>query len=61
MLHLRQVGCGTGGPEGIVVACIGPGIGERDQLAIANHFRSKGGDDPLFGHLQPPVHGSEPR
>ena len=22
---------------------------------VANHFNSKGGDDPLFGHLQPPT------
>src|SRR5262249_30673128 len=29
-------------------------------FAIANHFRSKGGDDPLFGHVQPPAHASEP-
>lgn len=28
-------------------------------FAIVNHFNSKGGDDPLFGHLQPPVRGSE--
>jgi uncharacterized protein len=26
---------------------------------IANHFNSKGGDDPLFGHLQPPTFYSE--
>ena len=26
---------------------------------IANHFNSKGGDDPLFGHLQPPTRSSE--
>jgi uncharacterized protein len=24
-------------------------------IVVANHFNSKGGDDPLFGHLQPPV------
>jgi predicted extracellular nuclease len=30
-------------------------------FAIANHFCSKGGDDPLFGHVQPPVRGSEPQ
>ena len=24
-------------------------------FVIANHFDSKGGDDPLFGHFQPPV------
>ena len=23
-------------------------------FVIANHFNSKGGDDPLFGHFQPP-------
>lgn len=28
-------------------------------FAIANHFNSKGGDDPLFGHLQPPAAPSE--
>ena len=27
----------------------------RTVFAIANHFNSKGGDDPLFGRLQPPV------
>jgi predicted extracellular nuclease len=26
---------------------------------VANHFNSKGGDDPLFGHHQPPVFPSE--
>lgn len=26
---------------------------------IANHFNSKGGDEPLFGHQQPPVRSSE--
>jgi len=26
---------------------------------VANHFNSKGGDDPLFGHLQPPTFSSE--
>ena len=24
-------------------------------IVVANHFNSKGGDDPLFGHLQPPT------
>jgi predicted extracellular nuclease len=24
-------------------------------IVVANHFNSKGGDDPLFGHRQPPV------
>ena len=28
-------------------------------LAIANHFSSKGGDDPLFGRFQPPIRSSE--
>jgi hypothetical protein len=27
-------------------------------FVIANHFNSKGGDDPLFGRVQPPVLGS---
>ena len=26
---------------------------------IANHFNSKGGDDPLFGRFQPPVQSSQ--
>jgi uncharacterized protein len=26
---------------------------------IANHFNSKGGDDPLFGRVQPPVRATE--
>ncbi|HET8757747.1 MAG TPA: Ig-like domain-containing protein [Solirubrobacteraceae bacterium] len=28
-------------------------------IVVANHFNSKGGDDPLFGHLQPPTRISE--
>lgn len=28
-------------------------------ILIANHFNSKGGDDPLFGRIQPPVRSSE--
>jgi predicted extracellular nuclease len=28
-------------------------------FVIANHFSSKGGDDPLFGRFQPPVRSSE--
>lgn len=28
-------------------------------FAIANHFNSKGGDQPLFGHWQPPLRSSE--
>ncbi len=30
-------------------------------FAVANHFSSKGGDDPLFGKVQPPVASSEPK
>jgi predicted extracellular nuclease len=33
----------------------------RTLFVIANHFNSKGGDDPLFGHHQPPVFPSEPQ
>jgi predicted extracellular nuclease len=28
-------------------------------FVIANHFKSKGGDQPLFGRFQPPTRGSE--
>ena len=28
-------------------------------FVIGNHFNSKGGDDPLFGHFQPPTRSSE--
>ncbi|MGK5533012.1 lamin tail domain-containing protein [Streptomyces sp. URMC 129] len=31
----------------------------RRVFVIANHFTSKGGDDPLFGHIQPPQRSSE--
>jgi predicted extracellular nuclease len=31
----------------------------RRLFVIANHFNSKLGDDPLFGHTQPPVLGSD--
>ncbi len=31
----------------------------RKLFAIVNHFNSKGGDDPLFGHNQPPTRSSE--
>jgi uncharacterized protein len=30
-------------------------------FVIANHFSSKGGDDPLWGRWQPPVRGTEPK
>jgi uncharacterized protein len=28
-------------------------------IVVANHFNSKGGDDPLFGHFQPPTRVTE--
>ena len=31
----------------------------RHLFVIANHFNSKGGDDPLFGRFQPPTRSSE--
>ena len=31
----------------------------RTVIAVANHFASKGGDDPLFGRFQPPVRQTE--
>jgi hypothetical protein len=31
---------------------------DRTVFAIANHFNSKGGDDPLYGRFQPPVQSS---
>jgi uncharacterized protein len=31
----------------------------RTVFAVANHFNSKGGDDPLFGRFQPPVRHTE--
>ena len=31
----------------------------RTVIAIVNHFNSKGGDDPLFGRVQPPQRSSE--
>jgi uncharacterized protein len=31
----------------------------RTLFVIANHFNSKGGDDPLFGRYQPPVRSTE--
>ncbi len=30
----------------------------RRVIVVANHFNSKGGDDPLFGRFQPPVQNS---
>ncbi len=31
----------------------------RTVIAVVNHFNSKGGDDPLFGRVQPPRRSSE--
>ena len=31
----------------------------RTLFAVANHFASKGGDEPLFGHFQPPTRHTE--
>jgi predicted extracellular nuclease len=31
----------------------------RTMIVVANHFNSKGGDDPLFGHRQPTVRVTE--
>ncbi|WP_052427512.1 chitobiase/beta-hexosaminidase C-terminal domain-containing protein [Neobacillus niacini] len=31
----------------------------KDVIVVANHFNSKGGDNPLFGKVQPPVFHSE--
>ena len=31
----------------------------RPLIVVANHFNSKGGDQPLFGRFQPPTRGSE--
>jgi predicted extracellular nuclease len=31
----------------------------RKLFVIGNHFNSKGGDDPLYGHRQPPIRSSE--
>ena len=30
-------------------------------IAVANHFNSKGGDQPLFGRFQPPERVTEPQ
>jgi predicted extracellular nuclease/methionine-rich copper-binding protein CopC len=34
-------------------------FGGQKFFLIANHFNSKGGDQPLFGHFQPPARSSE--
>ncbi len=34
-------------------------FGGHTLFVVANHFNSKGGDDPLFGRFQPPVRSSE--
>jgi len=33
--------------------------GGRTLFVVANHWNSKGGDQPLFGHFQPPTRSSE--
>nr|MBA3747201.1 endonuclease/exonuclease/phosphatase family protein [Solirubrobacterales bacterium] len=33
--------------------------GGKPVFVVANHFNSKGGDQPLFGRFQPPARGSE--
>lgn len=33
--------------------------GSRTIFVVANHFNSKGGDDPLFGRFQPPIRVTE--
>ncbi|CAN5288580.1 endonuclease/exonuclease/phosphatase family protein [soil metagenome] len=32
---------------------------DKTLIVIVNHFSSKGGDDPLFGRIQPPIRSSE--
>lgn len=34
-------------------------FGGQKIIVVANHFNSKGGDDPLYGRVQPPVLSSE--
>lgn len=34
-------------------------IGREEVLVVGNHFKSKWGDDPLFGTVQPPVRPTE--
>jgi predicted extracellular nuclease len=34
---------------------------DKTIIVVANHFSSKGGDDPLFGRFQPPVQSSAPK
>jgi predicted extracellular nuclease len=34
---------------------------DKTVIVIANHFSSKGGDDPLYGRFQPPVASSAPK
>jgi uncharacterized protein len=33
----------------------------KTMIVVANHFNSKGGDEPLFGHFQPPNRITEPQ
>jgi predicted extracellular nuclease len=34
---------------------------DKTVIVVANHFSSKGGDDPLLGRFQPPVQSSAPK
>jgi predicted extracellular nuclease len=34
---------------------------DKTLIVIANHFSSKGGDDPLYGRFQPPVQSTAPK
>lgn len=34
-------------------------IGGKELTVVGNHFKSKGGDDPLFSENQPPLRGTE--
>jgi predicted extracellular nuclease len=49
-------------PEGVRKPLVGEFRAKGKKLfVIANHWKSKGGDDPLFGRFQPPVLLTEPQ
>ena len=49
-------------PEGVRKPLVGEFRAKGKKLfVIANHWKSKGGDDPLFGRFQPPVLVTEPQ
>ncbi|MET0937673.1 MAG: lamin tail domain-containing protein [Gaiellaceae bacterium] len=49
-------------PEGVRKPLVGEFIAKGKKLfVIANHWKSKGGDDPLFGRFQPPTLVTEPQ